>query len=89
MTGLPQHPSSFPSDSSSSNSSSCDPSELIELYWCEMARRKNEKITRAMTLNIGSDGTLSQEDDSWKDTEYLFVRGENKVNKEYYFRDFS
>lgn len=42
-----------------------------------------------MTFDIGPDGTSSLEDGSWKDTEYLFVRGENRTNKEFYFRDLS
>lgn len=42
-----------------------------------------------MTLDIGSDGTLCQEDGSWKGTEYLFIRGENRANKEFCFRDLS
>lgn len=63
LVGLPQPPHLYPSDSSSSSSSGS--SEILELCWCKMTRRMKEiVVTRAMTLDIGPDGTLSLEDGS-------------------------
>lgn len=59
----------YPSDSSNFNSP--ESPECVELYWCRMTKHRKETIvTRAITLDIGPDGTLSQEDGSWKETGY-------------------
>lgn len=93
LVDLAQNPNRFPSKSSSSSDNSCCSAESslpFEIYWAIMVKRRREIIiTPVMTLDIGPSGTLSLEDKSWKDTEYLFVRGENNMNKEHYFWDLS
>lgn len=55
-----------------------------------MTKNKREDIlSRAETLVMGSGVTLSLGDGRWRDTEYLFVRRGGEIDGERFFRDLS
>ncbi|KAK1365436.1 hypothetical protein POM88_040997 [Heracleum sosnowskyi] len=83
-------PLSDPSNCSESSPSS-NP-EIIELYWCRMAKKKKQSgplVTQLFVHEPPRGGVLSTPDGYWSDTSYFFVKKDPAIEEEFYYRDFS
>lgn len=86
----PSNPLVIISDSSSGSISFiCKPPSVVDLDWCQMAKKKKsdqQVVTRIYTKDQGSGQSCVTPDGYWVDSKYMFLR-RYEVDETFFYRD--